>query len=101
MSESEQLKKIIREELEDAFQIDRIEDVHVVRICDVDGDDILRIYVGLGGKQFNAKLATGVTSRLRYRLLDEQEEAFPVMSYVSPADLTEVMHAAKRSAGNR
>ena len=95
MSESEQLKKIIREELEDAFQIDRIEDVHVVRIYDVDGDDILRIFVGLTKEQFKARLAARALHRLRLRLLDEQEEAFPVTSYVTPAEFTEVMHAAK------
>ena len=61
----------------------------------------VRIYVSLTKEQLKARLRARVTSRLRYRLLDEQEEACPVMSYVSPADLTEVMHAAKRSAGNR
>ncbi|MDE0203350.1 MAG: hypothetical protein OXK73_13045 [Rhodospirillaceae bacterium] len=96
MAEKGNLESIVEAVLKEVFGAARIEDVYVVHTVDADGDDILRIYVAFNGTedQFNAKAASGVVRQMRPRLSEElQEDAFPIISYLSSADVKAVRNA--------
>ena len=91
-----ELENIIEAVLKEVFGAAQIGDVLVVRTLDADGDDILRVYVTFNGteEQFNAKTASGVVRHMRPRLVDELEvDAFPIISYLSNADMKTVKNA--------
>ena len=96
MVDERKVERIVRTVLEDVFGAGRIGDVHIVRALGWDGDEILRIYAVFNGAddQFDATLAYGVVRPMRSRLLEElADDAFPVMSYISNADMKTVKNA--------
>ena len=96
VAEKGNLERIIEAVLKDVFGAAQIEDVYVVHSVDADGDDILRVYVAFNGAedQFNAKAASGVVRQMRPRLYEElEEDAFPIISYLSSADMKAVRDA--------
>ena len=96
VADKPEVERIVCAVLKDVFGADRIGDVHVVRALGWDDDEILRIYVAFDDwkGQFDAGLASGVVRHMRPRLLAElAEEAFPVISYISSADMKTVKNA--------
>ena len=96
MADERKLETIVRAVLEEVFGADQIGDVYIVRALGGDDEEILRIYVEFNDaeEQFDAVLAGGVVRHMRPRLLDElEEDAFPVLSYISGADMKEVKDA--------
>ncbi len=96
MADERKVERIVRTVLKDVFGAGRIGDVHIVRALGWDGDEILRIYAVFNGAddQFDTTLAYGVVRHMRSRLLEElADDAFPVMSYISNADMKTVKNA--------
>ena len=96
MADKRKLERIVRTVLKKVFGAARIGDVHVVRTLGGDDEEILRIYVEFNDTegQFDATLASGVVRHMRPRLLAElAEDAFPVISYISSADMKTVKNA--------
>ena len=92
MADKPEVERIVCAVLKDVFGADRIGDVHVVRALGWDDEEILRIHVGID--RFDPELAAGVVGLMRRRLLGElEDDAFPVISYISNSEMKTVKHA--------
>jgi hypothetical protein len=81
------LEQIIAETLGKQFK-GRIHDVRIRRDTDSDGEPVLRIYVTFaeGPSALNARKLSGAVRRLRPRLEEINEKAFPLLNFISEAD---------------
>lgn len=96
MADSQKLENAVKSVLEDVFGAALIGDVHIVRAFNEDDEKILLVYVAFNGtdEQFDAALASGVVRRMRPHLLEVlEEDAFPVISYLSSSDMETVKDA--------
>ena len=100
MTEEERIgniERIIREVMEDIFQDIPIEDVSVETADGAYGDPIINIRVVMDVSRKDpdgARLST-VTRRLREKLEENKEMAFPVVAYMSSEELGETQEAVE------
>ena len=97
MAENQKLKEIVRAVLKEIFGDARIRDVYVASAYDGDGDEILHVKVVFDGteEQFDARKASSVVRHMRPRLATIGEQAFPIISYVSSAEMGGVKDAVR------
>jgi hypothetical protein len=79
------IEAVIRERFVDAG----IEAVRVNKETDYDGDAIFRVTVVFNPKDnhpLDAHKTASITRHIRHKLLEEHEEAFPILAFVSKAD---------------
>ena len=83
-----ELAKIIQEKLSEAYKFFEIIEVRVRRDEDFDGDAIVRIDVIYTGdeKDIDSGALAGAIRRVRMFLIANEEEAFPVLSFISAHD---------------
>ena len=83
------IKKIVTKSLAKDFGRHRIIDVRIHEDRDADGDEILRIEVVFEGApgDLDAKKLAGAVRQLRPKLEEINVQAFPLLSFVSRADM--------------
>lgn len=85
MRDIKQIKKLVGETLKDDFGRIKIYEIRVHEDVIADGDIILRIDVIFEGapKDLNANKLSSATGRLRSKLDNIKETAFPLLSFIS------------------
>lgn len=91
MDEFAQIKLIqqaISETLSADFDNVKILDVTVIRDIDFDGDEILKVDIVFEGtpRDIDARTVSGAVRRVRPKLRDLGEMAFPLLSFISRGD---------------
>lgn len=89
MRDLKSIKQVVTDTLAEEFDRVHIIDVQVHEDMDVGGDEILRINVIFEGapKDLDAKKLSGALRHLRPKLIEIQEFAIPLLSFISQADL--------------
>ncbi len=84
----EEIGELIRLKLTEEFKFFEILAVNVRRDTDFDGDPILRIRVVYDGEEKNidSSALAGTTRRVRPILYENEEDAFPIFSFISKQD---------------
>lgn len=81
----ELIEKTIREQFADV----KIESVAVSEDTDYDGETIYRVRVVFDQKgPLDSHKTSGIARHLRHRLVAQQENAFPIVAFVSKSDAT-------------
>lgn len=82
------IQKAISETLSADFDNVKILDVSVDRDVDFDGDEILKVDIIFEGtpRDIDARAVSGAVRRVRPRLRDLGEMAFPLLSFISRGD---------------
>lgn len=89
MQSIEKIKRIVSQILAERFDDITILSVNIDRDVDEDDNPILLVRVVFDGKAKNldAKKASGIVRTLLPALADADERAFPILSFISKADL--------------
>jgi hypothetical protein len=83
-----QIKKVVTDALAADFDDLKILDVKIQEDVDADGDEVLRIEVIFAGApKLDARKISGAIRYLRPKLTAIKETAFPLLSFISDADL--------------
>jgi hypothetical protein len=83
-----QIKKVVKEALAADFDNLKIVDVRIQEDVDADGEELLRIEVIFeGAPKLDARKISGAIRYLRPKLTAIKETAFPLLSFISGADL--------------
>ena len=95
----EKLEKVIRSKFVDEFSWFPLFKVSVREGVDHDGDDVLYVDVVFNGseKDIDAKKLVGAVRKIRPFLLDMDEDAFPIFSFISKKDYSELNREPARS----
>jgi hypothetical protein len=82
------IRRIVRETVERQFPKEGIVDVVVRPDTDSYGDEVLRITVVLADRKrdLDQDRLVGLVRHLRSRLADVQQEAFPLLTFISDSD---------------
>lgn len=84
----EQIKRVVTKALAADFRAVKILDVKIQEDVDADGDEVLLIEVIFeGAPELDARKISGAIRYLRPKLSAIKETAFPVLSFISNADL--------------
>jgi hypothetical protein len=88
------IEEVVRQRFADAL----IHDVRVSQEHDSDGDALFRVTVVFerkGAQLLDAHKTAGIARHIRHRLLEEDEDAFPIVTFVSKSDAAglEAAHA--------
>ena len=91
-TDTREIHGLLRPLLERALRDVKILAVNIRRSTDADGDPVLWITVVYDdaqrrGRLLDPKVTAGMVRRVRPRMLEAGEEAFPVFSYVAKSDL--------------
>lgn len=89
MAKMEKIAKVVKDTLAADFDKVKILEVKVRDELDSDGEKILRVYVIFEGaaKDIDAGRLSGVVRQVRPALSKIGEEAFPLFSFISKADV--------------
>ena len=89
MRDMDEIKRVVRDTLSADFDRVRIIDVVVQEDEDTDGDEFLHIEVVFAGtpKDLDARKLSGAVRHLRPKLSEIKEFAFPLLSFISAADV--------------
>jgi hypothetical protein len=91
----EKITRLIREALLSQFPDVGVDRVFVVSEVDADGDKILRVFVGLDGKNLRDREKLVSAPRIvRKRLADAKISESPVLSFLSKQDMNKIKRAA-------
>ncbi|GLH77415.1 hypothetical protein SSBR45G_23230 [Bradyrhizobium sp. SSBR45G] len=83
----QRIEKAVRETMTDQFRSVKVRDVNIKPDTDQFGEDVLHIDVVYDGKSLDPKATTSFVRHLRPRLFELHEMKFPVIYFVSSADL--------------
>lgn len=89
MQDLEKIRGIIFKCLKADFQNIQITDVHIREQNDPDGGRVLLIDVVFEGesKEIDAKALTGIVRKIRPNLIKNDEEGFPVFSFIAQREM--------------
>lgn len=91
----ETLTKLIRDVLLEQFPDAGIDRVFVASGLDSDGDNILRVTVGLSGKDLRGReRLVGATRHVMTKLAEAGNSDFPILSFVSTQEMGKIRRAA-------
>jgi hypothetical protein len=84
----DQIEHVIRSRLAEEYRGLDVLDVRAVRGSDMDGDPILSVDVVFAGSEADVDAAelVSVVRKVRPALLDLDEDAFPIFSFISEKD---------------
>jgi hypothetical protein len=93
----EKIKAIILKKLDAEFNVLRVIDVNIREDYDSDGGRILLIDVVFEGerKSIDAKALTTAVRKLRPALIENDEDAFPVFSFIAQRELSALAREAR------
>ena len=91
MEKVDLIAKIVKKILDGDFKDAKILKVNVRNDEDINGEKILRVDVIFEGAAKNIKSASvaGVVRRVRPKLFEQNETAFPVFSFISKSEIGE------------
>ena len=89
MTDTESIKEAIESVVKTRFEEGQIVSVSVQPDVDADGEDILRVRIVFNANRptLDAELASSLIRHLRLKIEEIGETAFPIMSFVSKADI--------------
>lgn len=77
------IERTVRERFGDAL----VSSVRVVRETDHDGDEIFRVTVVFDGdRPLDAHKTSSIVRHIRHKLIERDENTFPIFAFVSKAD---------------
>jgi hypothetical protein len=90
MRDMKKIAKIIHEVLASDFERMRVLKVNVREDVDSDGEDVLRVEVLFEGtpKDLVAGALAGAVRRVRPKLIEANESAFPIFSFISNKEVS-------------
>lgn len=90
MRDMKNIAKIVKDVLASDFENIKIVEVRVRDDLDTDGEEVLRVDVLFEGapKDLKAGSLVGAVRRVRPRLIEAKERAFPVFSFISNKELS-------------
>jgi hypothetical protein len=83
----QRIANAVRETMTDQFKSVKVRDINVKPDTDQFGEDVLHIDVVYDGKSLDPRATASFIRHLRPRLLKLQEMKFPVISFVSSAEI--------------
>jgi hypothetical protein len=87
MTDIGQIKDAVQQTMTDQFGAVKVQDIQVNEETDHFGEHVLRIDVIFDGKSLNPKGIAGFVRHLRPRLTHLREFAFPLLTFISSADM--------------